>query len=977
MAWDAVRQSIAASVLANHGILTKAAFDQAVSVAKAGESFIDWAEQMALFNPSSYLKTDRRLTSVNITATQEALDAARALAKDLHYSLKVFSKIAIAPATPAAPTDPADTGTLQPADPLGQMRKELDALLAKGNDLGAYDTWKVKTTGSDLTFCTKASGNTFPALVLDSPTWTDPAPRKLVAENEATFREITTAQQLKDWITGLADPNTGLCKDYLLACDIRFTCNNERYGIESMRQKNFLAEIRTRLADTKMTPAERDNCGVFLTRAREDMVSGQLFELDVGTHHNYWPYSDNYASQLATQLEQTDPASAGYKQIKNRLEDIYRWKTVFSYSRSIDEKNFESSVGGALVYSPRYGITPGHRISLAKDATTYEPRYELLTIAKANLPAEHAALAGLPVYRDGSVLRFDHLGDPSMYEKADPKLVQLAMLANKWAGKEVPSALVDGKLISARPLIGDDLEHLTIRKLRPGEQIRSGISVDWDGNGQINVAMIIISWWGHCHNESPLNAMGINPQKGVSLYRADRGVPAQHALKEYSHEDAWDVAGNFAASNEGGFETLTGRPSDLNRPRLVGDRNNGNHKLQLVGTGEKDLVTIKAEAKSTGGDDWFYNETNAAMKLYRRNLPDTEGTYGSFHPNPDLALRDSRTGDLVSLKVGANIAAFDVTYLSLNEQGEPYEANERITLDPANDTFIKLAEETIRRTGPSGGQVKEHWYNPKTKMYHSVTQQVAQDGTSKGWKRTEVSRTPDVAVVDCISTQETPYDSVTPLHELLMEKIGYGRTIDTSSGKMVWNYPLKSEKLTVLNDTLKNEIDPKKPDEGEKPFLYTTYQYDYDTEGGPSATVIYTIKRNMKGEAKDDMAETEMYDFTFVHEHWVCAPIAVDKYGQTVYNVRALNAGYLVKESSDGRPDLSAVLRDLWLRQATLLYAAITDKTAPEQAYVFEATDGRLLSYPDKPSFMAAVSADQALRAEESKRAAHPTALVA
>ena len=69
--------------------------------------------------------------------------------------------------------------------------------------------------------------------------------------------------------------------------------------------------------------------------------------------------------------------------------------------------------------------------------------------------------------------------------------------------------------------------------------------MDWDSNGSINVAEISIGWWGHCHNEAPLNAMDIDPSKDVKFYRANRGVHAEKALSTYSTDDAWDIAGAF------------------------------------------------------------------------------------------------------------------------------------------------------------------------------------------------------------------------------------------------------------------------------------------------------------------------------------------------------------------------------------------------------------------------------------------------
>ena len=121
----------------------------------------------------------------------------------------------------------------------------------------------------------------------------------------------------------------------------------------------------------------------------------------------------------------------------------------------------------------------------------------------------------------------------------------LVKKAGELMGQKVPAELLEK--ITAQDLDKRDLENLTLRKREFSELKRDDFSMDWDSNGQINIAAISIGWWGHCHNEAPLNAMDIDPQKAVTLYRAN-GKIAGKAMTTYTAEDAWDITGAFMRS---------------------------------------------------------------------------------------------------------------------------------------------------------------------------------------------------------------------------------------------------------------------------------------------------------------------------------------------------------------------------------------------------------------------------------------------
>jgi hypothetical protein len=341
---------------------------------------------------------------------------------------------------------------------------------------------------------------------------------------------------------------------------------NENFGIRNLRRKTFVSGLHKEAIKTSgLSIEDKVRARGIAEKASIQLVDGIDFQMKVGSHTNYWPYWDNYAPPLEKMLDQQEEGSAAYFQIKNRLNDIYRRKTSNEpWMRSINERNFEASSQLALVHNPRFSVGVGHRVSLTDASTSFEPKYELLSVKADGLPDDLKQYAGMQVYRDGDTdktLKFDYMGDGSVDR----------------SGNNIPDALRD--YITSKTLSESDLEGLSLRKFQGNEKARQNISMDWSSNGSINIAKTNIGWWGHCHNEAPMNAMDIDPQKGVTMYRATRGVDTTKALKEYSAEDAWDVAGALVADHEGRPEwavASTGSATySVDDTSFVGARNDG------------------------------------------------------------------------------------------------------------------------------------------------------------------------------------------------------------------------------------------------------------------------------------------------------------------------------------------------------------------------------------------------------------------
>jgi hypothetical protein len=535
-------------------------------------------------------------------------------------------------------------------------------------------------------------------------------------------------------------------------------------------------------------------------------------------------------------------------------------------------------------------------------------------------PLNHgnAQHAGAAVYRDAEgTLRFDRPGN----EKVPEELVRHV------EARRVPSG------------------ELGIRPFTQGEQARRGIPWDWNRDGGISVTPVEIAWWGHCHNEAPLNAMGVDPKRGVELYRADRRVPRAQARQRYSAEDVWDACGALTGDHEQGWIT-TGRfgskPTEVETTKFVGSRNNGGHWL-LLELDRRRRIRVDAEVTE------LWHKSDPSKKYpepaarFRRDMPNEDG---SFSPNPDWVDAGADDEDEITLDALGRRLALTVTYVTFDSVGDRQEVRQTVRLEPNRDAWVKLADEIMQVYPQGGGKLAEHWYNPKTAKYLSATVDVAY---AERFRRKELGRTAPVPVVAVQVRQETVYDSVIDLHDFITKNMGWPFTCDTSAGMAVWNYPVSEVRIDRVREVEKSE--------GGQRWVYTTYRLRMTTMGGPSVDSSYIIKRDEKGNAVRAVAIDPMPDFAYRNEHWVCAPAAPDLNGTLAYNAHALEAGFLTDKSRE------RIIPDLWRRLGALVYASLSQPgTGP--VYLFEHEDGSLTAFEDAASFEAAIQADQARRTE-------------
>jgi hypothetical protein len=306
--------------------------------------------------------------------------------------------------------------------------------------------------------------------------------------------------------------------------------------------------------------------------------------------------------------------------------------------------------------------------------------------------------------------------------------------------------------------------------------------------------------------------------------------------------------------------------------------------------------------------------------------------------------------DQITIDVAGCKMRFSTKNLTFDAQGNPTERLVWIILDPAKDEFVKITDKITRRTpGGKGGEILEQYYNAKTQEYYSITQKVSEDN---GFKPEELSRSETVKVTGLEHTTETEYDSVEVIFDYFMDNPGLPKTYDTSPDAAVWNYPVNREKLDLLEEVTVEESGHN--------YTYRTFNLYYSTMGGPEdQDQRFIVKFNEAGRIVDTCALDPMPDFAFRQDHWTAAPVTTDTSGATAYNVKALQKGYLLREGGKSITDIET---ELWQQEAALLFSSLSDKTAEGHAYIFQKTDGSIVSFADQASFQAAVDADKALR---------------
>lgn len=835
-------------------------------------------ELRALLRPASYLEASRVLRARGVGLADVRLDAgawAAATALAARFAIApIFDRLPNAQPQAAAPPAPAPLPTSVP-----------------GRALPDRATWQLTTAGATVRFAVTVDGVTHPAVVFELPTWTaEPGPVDLGAAGPALAAARDLAAVEAALAAGLA-----AAQGYLTVAPRPDLGLNQRWGLEDQRRHAWFDAAAAAVARAPLAAADRAQVPARLARAKERLLCDRDYPMQVGSHENYWPYWKNFRGALEKALAQTAPGSDDYWQIKHRTDEVWTRKTVANVRREVDEKDLERSTGMALIHRRPFTPGPSPRVSLVPGSVPTQPRYELLTAAD-----------GTAVYRDGAAL----------YREADR------------------ARLPADAAVTARSVPPDELG---LRPLAAGEPARPAIAFDWNRDGAIALGAIDIGWWGHCHNESPLNALGIDPRRGVDYYRADPAVAPAARLQRYTAEDVWDAAGALAADHEDGYAVkgpYRFRPTELEITKFVGSRNDGGHWIMLeLGRADARRVRIDAEVVAL----WHKSEPTERYPdpatRFRRDLPDGAG---GFAANPDWVAAEVSDDDEITVDGLGRKLTITTTFVTFDAQGDRVEAQLTATLDPGKDELVRLGDEILAVTA-AGGRLAEHWYNPRLRVYQQVVREVA------GATRTELSRSAPTPVRALLLRQETVYDSVIDLHDFVTKNMGLPLVFDTSSGLAVWNYPVDFIRIDRASEVERVESGA--------PVSYTRYRLRYRTMGGPAGDAHYIIKRDAAGNAVRAVAEDPMPDFAFRNERWICAPVAPDRSGAQAVNLAALAGGYLL----DARGE--RLVTGLWRRLGNLLYASLTAGPGAEPVRLHEAVDGALTIVDDAAAWQRIIAA--------------------
>ena len=186
--------NVVRDALENDGVVNEEAMKGIVDYAKRG--YFTNGEKRALMQPGGYLSakfSDSELARLKLSP--EAFAILKALGEE--------SGIDVLPKLPSL-IPSGDNNTPAPVAPEATaLREAYAAAIARGKDLGDYTEWSVKTGASDVKFHTEAIGKKWPALVLDTIEFKDPAPKNLVADRQDAWKGIKTLDEVQTFIDAL------------------------------------------------------------------------------------------------------------------------------------------------------------------------------------------------------------------------------------------------------------------------------------------------------------------------------------------------------------------------------------------------------------------------------------------------------------------------------------------------------------------------------------------------------------------------------------------------------------------------------------------------------------------------------------------------------------------------------------------------------------------------------------------------------
>lgn len=455
-------------------------------------------------------------------------------------------------------------------------------------------------------------GRPHPRIAMQFPPAVDPAPPTTLFDPEARPRLASEVLEEVQAAFGRAESVlsvTDLDPSQAPAGSPKYWRNS----IRAQRLERFFREARAALDGSfgsNLSAEERD-ASLFGLRRFEDRVFSGVVEFDdadTGTYHSYG-HDEPFVHYLEEMLESLPVEGseamavlppAGREAVRRQreqaqahLDHLMRHKYAYEV---VQESNIEKTVGGLLIDRIHRQI-----VSEVRDDSSLTPQYELLRID----PTAQHPHAGAWVHRDEQgALRLD----------------------------DGTSVDVEADRLRAAPV---DPSELTFRRANHSPLLRSGVRLDWDGNGHVQAGRIDwVSWAGHCDIKAVMEQLGIvfDGTPSVTEYRSDVDT-----VQTYDRRLLLEM---FASALELGstYRRLDGTGRVYRGIHSFGGARNDSRpdRIQFTGPapgrGFRWPLTGRQEDFVVRSITWADGEKADMGTVFYRDLPDVEGV--DFRPNP-------------------------------------------------------------------------------------------------------------------------------------------------------------------------------------------------------------------------------------------------------------------------------------------------------------------------------------------------------
>jgi hypothetical protein len=705
----------------------------------------------------------------------------------------------------------------------------------------------------------------------------------------------------------------GARAQYLAASDVSAAA--QPY-VAVARKQQILTAYAKLLAKTRMSPANKSRSLAALEQLRSRLHHDVDHKPPIGEgvaqdYHPYWsPF--NQGIELLHSVAHEEVKFA----VRNVLSYIARRKTALG-GYEIKEWDAETSLGLRICAD----TDDQESVSMKKGTENdYLPTYVTMRLKTSGLPTDLAPHAGKAVYRVGADLYLDGTGQ-KLSASADQHVVE----------KQIEYA------------------DMTLRQVRSGEKIRDNFKFDWTGSGGIEPTPVDISWWGHCHIEAPLAALGVEAKTKVTYFNA-----ASKKEKTFDPDRSNDLLFTLF-DTERMVDPRSGRQKQLDKTTFVGARNDA-----LEGFG--DQLRVKTDRGEITVETRLHQIFKAGAPgpkpidqtfLFQRKLASATG----LAPNPEYVKKID--GDVHIIKGDRKVVA-EIKFPEWDSQGFERERRQWVTIDPTAPGRVLITAQ-IQRQGNAGGVLTKYYLNLRDKTIESLSWKG--ERTASGFKRTLINTiNPGAAPAgeefagisgmpkfDIVAKKVAGFNLAREVTKEGAEAIGafvedaivnnQGAVVETSPDGPVWNFPMRNAKASDVTKT---------PPPQDKLFASLERPFERIAMTANNRQTVVARTRGANGKVKDAEFEAPFLDFAWRPERWHALPFA-----RGLVNYDALKRGYLFKKDTQGQISMT----DGFYGMATdVLYLSMVDPSK-KQLWGIRHNDGKLEYFDSQQAYKTAVAA--------------------